>query len=267
MIIKALHLQSDRRMVSAVLAIALIPAVWYVRTDFALYAGDWPHLRTRLITRAILISICLGGLLFMRSVRTREQYARAVLLLSLAIATFIVVINALRPKGATLPLRTPFFNLMVMYGAMPNSLWKQLIGPFLLSAGLIVLRLTWVTSGESGDIHGDVLILTMINVAGVLMVRRRIELEGDVDRAYAAEFEARVASERNMAELRTLRGIIPICAHCKQVRTDVGDWQQIERYVAANSDVEFSHGICPACVQTHYGELMSDTANESGRAS
>ena len=233
-------------------------------SDFALYADDWPHLRTRLVTRAVLIIICLIGLLLMRGVRTRKAYARSVLAVAVASATFMVVINGLRPRGSTLPLRTPLFNLLVMYGAMPNTLWKQVIPPLLMSAGLILLRLTWVTSALSGDMQGDVLIIVTLNIAGVYMVRRRLELERDVDDAYAAEYDARLAADRNLAELRTLRGIIPICAHCKQVRTDGGDWQQIERYVAAHSDAEFSHGICPACLATHYGDLGDLHSDESG---
>lgn len=264
MSIRALHLNSDRRMVSAVLAVSLVPAVWYVRTDIALYGADWQHLRTRLATRGILIAICLVGFALMRSATTRERYSRVVLGLSLTMATFIVVINALRPKGATLPLRTPLFNLFVMYGAMPNTLWKQAMAPLLVSAGLILLRLTWVTSGADGDIAGDILIVIMINVAGVVMIRRRIELEDVVDVAYELEHDARVNADRALAELRTLRGIIPICAHCKQVRTDVGDWQLLERYVATHSDAEFSHGICPTCLGAHYAELF--TPDGSARA-
>ena len=48
-----------------------------------------------------------------------------------------------------------------------------------------------------------------------------------------------------LAEVRTLQGLLPICAHCKRVRTDSGSWQQIETYVRQRTEAEFSHGICP----------------------
>lgn len=53
-------------------------------------------------------------------------------------------------------------------------------------------------------------------------------------------------------EVRTLRGIVPICAHCKRIRDDKGFWQQVEQYVAAHSEAQFTHGFCPECVKTFY---------------
>ncbi len=50
-----------------------------------------------------------------------------------------------------------------------------------------------------------------------------------------------------LAEVKTLRGLIRICAHCKRVLTDEGNWEQFESYVRGHSDVEFSHGMCPEC--------------------
>lgn len=64
----------------------------------------------------------------------------------------------------------------------------------------------------------------------------------DAERALIAELEAA------LAEVRTLSGLIPICAWCKQVRDDSGYWQQVEHYVAAHSKAKFSHGVCPDCL-------------------
>jgi GAF domain-containing protein len=53
------------------------------------------------------------------------------------------------------------------------------------------------------------------------------------------------------AELRTLRGLLPICSWCKRIRDDDrGSWRQIEAYVSAHSDLKFTHGICPECAKT-----------------
>lgn len=64
--------------------------------------------------------------------------------------------------------------------------------------------------------------------------------------------------EKALAEIRTLRGIIPICCVCKKIRDDKGYWNQIEAYVKAHSDAEFSHGICPECAKNFYGEDIED---------
>ena len=53
-------------------------------------------------------------------------------------------------------------------------------------------------------------------------------------------------------EIKTLRGILPICAHCKKIRDDQGLWTQIEAYIRDHSEAEFTHGICPKCLKKHY---------------
>lgn len=61
------------------------------------------------------------------------------------------------------------------------------------------------------------------------------------------ELQQRV--NRALADVRTLRGLLPICAWCKKVRTDGGYWEQIEVYVRNHSAATFSHGICPECLE------------------
>jgi len=50
-------------------------------------------------------------------------------------------------------------------------------------------------------------------------------------------------------EVKTLRGIVPICASCKKIRDDNGYWHQVEVYVSAHSEALFSHGSCPECTE------------------
>jgi len=65
--------------------------------------------------------------------------------------------------------------------------------------------------------------------------------------------------QRALAEIKTLRGIVPICASCKKIRDDAGFWQQVEVYVSDHSEAEFSHGICPECMKKLYPELAGET--------
>jgi len=59
-------------------------------------------------------------------------------------------------------------------------------------------------------------------------------------------------------EIKTLRGILPICCHCKKIRDDQGYWQQVESYVGEHSQAEFSHGICPDCVEKYYSQFHTE---------
>ena len=58
-----------------------------------------------------------------------------------------------------------------------------------------------------------------------------------------------------LAKVKTLSGLLPICSSCKMIRDDRGYWTQVERYISAHSEAQFSHGICPACLKTLYPEF------------
>ena len=57
-------------------------------------------------------------------------------------------------------------------------------------------------------------------------------------------------------QIKTLRGLIPICANCKQVRNDQGYWEQIEAYIERYSESTFTHGICPKCAKDMYPGII-----------
>ncbi len=57
-----------------------------------------------------------------------------------------------------------------------------------------------------------------------------------------------------LANISTLRGLLPICAACKKIRDDKGYWRQIEVYLSEHTEADFSHGICPDCARKLYGK-------------
>ncbi len=58
-----------------------------------------------------------------------------------------------------------------------------------------------------------------------------------------------------LENLKTLRSLLPICSHCKNIRSDDGYWKEVTAYIRAHTGVEFSHGICPQCLQEHHPEV------------
>jgi PAS domain S-box-containing protein len=82
-----------------------------------------------------------------------------------------------------------------------------------------------------------------------------VMVEDISERHRAVEERERMIDELKeaLANVKTLRGLIPICASCKKIRDDKGYWSQVEVYVRDRSDAEFSHGICPDCMKTLYG--------------
>jgi len=62
-----------------------------------------------------------------------------------------------------------------------------------------------------------------------------------------------------LAKVKTLSGMLPICASCKKIRDDKGYWKQIESYIQEHSETEFSHGICPDCAERLYPDFIKNT--------
>jgi hypothetical protein len=92
--------------------------------------------------------------------------------------------------------------------------------------------------------------------------RRQTELNRQLadalqtNRQHAAELEA------TLAEVKTLRGLLPICSNCKAVRDDEGLWTQIERYVSRHTDASFTHSLCPDCLRQLYPGLAQKVLDQ-----
>jgi PAS domain S-box-containing protein len=78
------------------------------------------------------------------------------------------------------------------------------------------------------------------------------------ERSRAQEERERLTDELQdaLASIKTLKGLIPICASCKKVRDDEGYWHQVEVYIQDHSDADISHGICPECARLLYSESL-----------
>jgi CheY-like chemotaxis protein len=98
-------------------------------------------------------------------------------------------------------------------------------------------------------------------IEGPLLVR---SLQYAIERKRAEVERERLIRELReaLAKAKLLSGILPICASCKRIRDDKGCWNQIETYISANSEADFSHSICPECAQAAYDAFTP--ASESG---
>lgn len=86
-------------------------------------------------------------------------------------------------------------------------------------------------------------ITSVLVISAIIMERNRA----------ARERESLIHSlEEAIDQIKTLRGLLPICAHCKKIRDEDGSWKVLETYIQSHSDAQFSHGICPDCMQEHF---------------
>jgi len=114
------------------------------------------------------------------------------------------------------------------------------------------------SSGETLDV---LLAAEMIEVQGG---RYMITLASDITERKREEQEREQLInqlQETLAHVKTLRGLIPICASCKRIRDDQGYWHQVEVYVQEHSEAQFSHGLCLDCARKLYPDIFED---ESG---
>jgi PAS domain S-box-containing protein len=142
-----------------------------------------------------------------------------------------------------------------------SQLHKYLL-PSRLPNGNLRIQHTTVTSIP--DPHSEKL-LALISIQDVTNLTDALDTNRRTLHQVEAEVAERKRAERTLeltveelktalAEIESLRGMIPICASCKKIRDDKGYWTQLESYFRKHSIAEFSHSICPECIEKLYPE-------------
>jgi len=88
-------------------------------------------------------------------------------------------------------------------------------------------------------------------------------MNAEAHRALVDHLRTSAALQDALANVKTLSGLLPICASCKKIRDDQGYWSQIEVFVREHSDAEFSHSLCPDCIHRLYPELSEAPESQS----
>lgn len=104
------------------------------------------------------------------------------------------------------------------------------------------------------------------HVTGELM--GAVETLQDITALKEAEEEKERLNEelkKAIQQIKTLGGLIPICASCKKIRDDKGYWNQLEQYLEEHSDAVFSHGLCPECFKEYFGEDAQARERKGGK--
>lgn len=86
-------------------------------------------------------------------------------------------------------------------------------------------------------------------------VTARNKAKEDLEKKALELEKANQELQASLANVKTLRGLIPICCLCKKIRDDKGYWNQIESYIRDHSEVDFSHGLCPDCAKKLYPDI------------
>ncbi|TSA16759.1 PAS domain S-box protein [bacterium] len=106
---------------------------------------------------------------------------------------------------------------------------------------------------DRGDVYGQKHVALLETAAGQIAIaieRKRAEQER----------ESLIKGLKTALEnVRTLDGLVPICAHCKKIRDDKGYWNQLEKYIVDHTDAKLTHGLCPDCAELYFPGLVPKT--------
>ncbi len=158
---------------------------------------------------------------------------------SIYLLTLAIIFFAL---GAFIEVHFFYSNASLMIiNNKPIQYPKFLHLVFFLLGFLIITTIYFIEKRESK-------ILSLANLAQQREIDERKRVEEEREKLINELQEA-------LNKVKTLSGLLPICASCKKVRDDSGYWNQIEVYIRDHSEADFSHSICPDCAKELYPDL------------
>ncbi len=144
--------------------------------------------------------------------------------------------------------------LQIMAGTFVSRLAISIFAfPFLY------FYITWQNRKYGMEIENRPVLAILKEVSEVKLELSLAQQEIERRKQLEKEKEALIGSLQNaLQEVKTLRGILPTCAFCKDIRDEDGQWYQLESYIQRHSEAKFSHGICDACASRHFPHGMSE---------
>lgn len=107
---------------------------------------------------------------------------------------------------------------------------------------------------DGSEFPVEVSLAPMRSVEGLLISST---IRDVTERKQSEEDRERLISDLQCAlsQVKVLSGLLPICASCKKIRDEQGDWTSVEAYIKDRSNADFTHGICPQCAHRLYPEV------------
>lgn len=246
-------MSSDRRLVIIGLLIFCVPSVVFAYSDFLLF-GFTEQFYYLIFIRSFVVSLaCLTIYLFIKTknIKTQDWILFSTVML---VVCSIFYINLSRPSDYFHHSSTDILSVFALYWIIPNRYYLQIIPAITMSLFNIYVFIFLKDSTSNLAYINFWFSYIFVNVIGLwiswtMHIYRRRQFANQLEQIALTE-KLQVAND----EIRTLQGILPLCSGCKKIRDDKGYWSQIDAYIEANTDTQFSHGMCSSCIETLYGE-------------
>jgi hypothetical protein len=252
----------DRWMIRICIVVVAISALVFIPNDFILF-GFGPKFFVLLAARYLHLLGAIVVWLALRRCQGPWAMDRLLMVGCIVAGAFHLYACSTRPPTYTGHAILTVLSVIVMYCVVPLPWTAQSILTLLFSVENVALMIYLGTGMTATALAGA---CAAANALGAAMSWRLNRRQRQVFLAARRERALRVELEQALAEVRTLRGYLSICAWCKRIRDDQQDWQQLETYVQKHTHAQFSHAICPNCFRQHFGD-DSDCERETAAVS
>jgi hypothetical protein len=234
-----------------ILAVA-IGGFIFATSDYRLF-GWSTQLYILWFLRVETLGLSLVTLLILRKVDSPKLFDAILCAWGVFVSCATAYVNSTRTNGYTGHIIVTIEVVLLTYCVLPLPLRLQIaIASINTIAGPLLQ--TWSGPREQG--MTALAVLQSYLVANLMGMATGIQLQRRSRQLFAAALEQKALTEhleQALADIRTLHGILPICAHCKRVLNDAGHWEQVEVYVRKHTHAQFTHDICPECARHHFG--------------
>jgi hypothetical protein len=247
------HAPSDRFLGRAIVAVTALTVLVLGMLDYHFFAGR-PELAGLWAARLTVVALSLVALFCLRGEPTPAAFERRFAAWYTTTVALHVYVGAVWPAGHIELRMTAALAVLMSYCVMPLPLRLQAAGALLHTAGALAVSGWLNPAADRWAVVGEANWLVLINVLGVFLSYRLHARQRLLFAALLRQSELSSSLGKALAEVRTLRGLIRVCAWCRKVDTGA-DWQQLESYVRDHSHAEFTHGICPICLDAATAEI------------
>jgi len=208
------------------------------------------------LTACFFVMITQGIHLFYQKSISWLYYFLPVLLMALGFLYFTYIRPDINARIVLLSLLIVVFHMISAYSVykLPKTVSyggnTLVIITLLFQASFVVFRILYTLVVDKGIQDFLAYASAVQAFAFVVLIGGNIILFFGFIIMNSQRLENELSDASN--EIMQLRGILPICSHCKKIRDDKGYWNQLEKYIQERSGTQFSHGICPECAKKHY---------------
>lgn len=249
------ELRANQRQARLLLIVIMAGFAFFSLSDYILF-GTTTKFFVLLAVRLALILSSLGMAWALKRDLRLRQFEILGLCYLLGLSAGILYIQASRPLGYNAYAVLSVLAICAFYMASPLPLKLQAIPALLLSLGTILSLFSNHSRLEGLSSIALIYGVVCANLIGLIVSVQTRYWKRHEFIALLRETSLRQQLGQAMEEIRTLRGTIPICSYCKNVKNAPGDWQQIEAYLTVHTHAVFSHGICPQCYEKHFHDYV-----------